>query len=88
MSGFPDGLLAIDGILDEWHKRRILAPHDLVAGRQLASVLCGGDAATGETLTEDRLFDLEREAFMMLVKTQETLARIEHTLITGNPLRN
>jgi len=31
---------------------------------------------------------LERAAFMRLVRTEATLARMEHTLETGKPLRN
>jgi 3-hydroxyacyl-CoA dehydrogenase len=37
---------------------------------------------------EQRLLDLERESFIRLLKTSATLARIEHTLETGKPLRN
>ena len=82
------GLAAIDEILRGWQREHQVTPYDLVVGRQLAGVLCGGDAAPGDALTEDRLFELERSAFMTLVKTPETLARIEHTLTTGKPLRN
>jgi 3-hydroxyacyl-CoA dehydrogenase len=39
-------------------------------------------------VSEDHLYRLEREAFMDLVKTPGTLARIEHMLDTGKPLRN
>jgi 3-hydroxyacyl-CoA dehydrogenase len=31
---------------------------------------------------------LERTAFMRLIKSTGTLARIEHLLVTGRPLRN
>jgi len=34
------------------------------------------------------LLTLERAAFMRLMKTPGTLARIEHMLVTGKPLRN
>ncbi len=39
-------------------------------------------------VTEQQMLDLERAAFMRLVRTGPTLARIEHTLETGKPLRN
>ncbi|MBV9757247.1 MAG: hypothetical protein JO047_09355, partial [Alphaproteobacteria bacterium] len=58
-----------------------------VAGA-LAEVLSGGDTDIVETVGEQRLLDLERAAFMRLVKTAPTLARIEYTLETGKPLRN
>ena len=41
-----------------------------------------------EPLGEDEVLKLEREAFMRLVRTEATLARMEHTLQTGKPLRN
>jgi 3-hydroxyacyl-CoA dehydrogenase len=51
-------------------------------------VLSGGDTDITETIDEDELMDLERRAFMSLVKRPQTLARIEHMLETGKPLRN
>ncbi len=52
-------------------------------------VLTGGAKAdVTEPVTPDSVLALERKAFMRLVKTDKTLARIEHTLETGKPLRN
>jgi 3-hydroxyacyl-CoA dehydrogenase len=34
------------------------------------------------------LLELERTAFMKLVRNPATVARIEHMLTTGKPLRN
>jgi 3-hydroxyacyl-CoA dehydrogenase len=39
-------------------------------------------------MAPDAVLALERKAFMTLVRTEPTLARIEHTLETGKPLRN
>jgi 3-hydroxyacyl-CoA dehydrogenase len=39
-------------------------------------------------VSEDQLLALERAAFMGLIKSAGTLARIEHLLVTGRPLRN
>jgi 3-hydroxyacyl-CoA dehydrogenase len=39
-------------------------------------------------VSEQYLLDLEREAFVELCKTEKTVARIEHMLKTGAPLRN
>jgi 3-hydroxyacyl-CoA dehydrogenase len=63
-------------------------PHDEVVAKRLAVVLSGGDTDPTETVAEDDLYRLEREAFMDLVKTPGTLARVEHMLDTGKPLRN
>lgn len=57
-------------------------------GRVLAGVLCGGDAPAGAPLTEERMLELEREAFVSLCGEAKTRERIQHTLKTGKPLRN
>jgi 3-hydroxyacyl-CoA dehydrogenase len=38
--------------------------------------------------TEEVILTLEREAFLELLKEEKTLARIDHMLTTGKPLRN
>lgn len=63
-------------------------PHDEVVSLALADVLSGGDTDVTETLSEDELLELEREAFMSLVSDNDSLARMEHMLTTGKPLRN
>ena len=63
-------------------------PHDMVVTEGLATVLSGGDTDITEPLKEDRILALERAVFMDLVKTPGTIARIEHMLETGKPLRN
>jgi 3-hydroxyacyl-CoA dehydrogenase len=63
--------------------------HDMVVAGQLAEVLSGGTAAdVTEPMSPDAVLALERKAFMTLIRTEPTLARIEHTLETGKPLRN
>ncbi len=63
-------------------------PHDLVVSDEVACVLSGGDTDVTTPLTEDRLYELEREGFMRLVRNPGSLARVEHMLETGKPLRN
>jgi len=63
-------------------------PHDVVVSDALAEVLSGGKTDHTETVTEDHVMKLERAAFMKLMKTEKTLARMEHMLTTGKPLRN
>lgn len=58
-----------------------------VLGR-LAYVLSGGDADLTQPLSEDDMLKLECEAFVELVKQPGTLARLDHMLKTGKPLRN
>lgn len=61
--------------------------HDVRIGHEIARVLCGGDGEPRE-VTEQDLLDLERDAFLRLLGTKETQARIAHMLKTGQPLRN
>jgi 3-hydroxyacyl-CoA dehydrogenase len=67
---------------------RHISEHDFLIGSKVAYVLCGGDVEPGTLLTEEWFLDLERQAFMELIATEKTQARIEHMLKTGKPLRN
>ncbi len=84
----PAGKLAFMLAVDGFHRRGAATDHDLVVAEALAGVLSGGATDPVDPVTEDQLSALERTAFMGLIKTEDTLARIEHTLATGKPLRN
>jgi 3-hydroxyacyl-CoA dehydrogenase len=75
------------GVHLAWRAGRI-SDHDALIGRKLAWILAGGDVEHETTVTEERLLDLEREAFLSLCGEAKTLERIAHTLKTGKPLRN
>ena len=62
--------------------------HDALIGRTLATLFAGGDVPHRTTISEQHFLDLEREAFLKLLGEPKTLARIQHTLATGKPLRN
>jgi 3-hydroxyacyl-CoA dehydrogenase len=82
------GRLAFTLAVDSFHQRGLATDHDRVVAGELAGVLSGGAADLADAVTEDELLSLERGAFMRLMKTDGTLARIEHMLVTGKPLRN
>jgi 3-hydroxyacyl-CoA dehydrogenase len=84
----PSGRVALDMAVAGFRANGMATEHDGVVSRRLAVVVTGGDTDPTETLTEDDLSRLEREAFMDLLRTPGTLARIEHMLETGKPLRN
>jgi 3-hydroxyacyl-CoA dehydrogenase len=75
------------GVHLAWRAGRI-SDHDALIGRTLATIMTGGDIPHPTTVTEQRLLDLEREAFLSLVAERKTQERIQHTLKTGKPLRN
>ncbi len=62
--------------------------HDIKIAQKIAWVLCGGDLTGPQHVSEQYLLDLEREAFLSLCGEPKTLARIQHMLETGKPLRN
>jgi len=62
--------------------------HDAVVARRLAYVLAGGSITAPQTVSEQYILDLEREAFVSLCGERKTQERIAHTLKTGKPLRN
>jgi 3-hydroxyacyl-CoA dehydrogenase len=84
----PSGRVALELAVAGFRANGMATEHDAVVSRRLAVVVTGGDTDPTETLAEDDLSCLEREAFMDLLKTPATLARIEHMLDTGKPLRN
>jgi 3-hydroxyacyl-CoA dehydrogenase len=80
--------LAMQIVVDGLRLRGAATPHDKVVADQLAVVLSGGDTDVTETVSDDDLLALERQAFMTLIRHPATLARLEHMLETGKPLRN
>ncbi len=65
-----------------------ITEYDNVVGEKLAYVLSGGHSTSEQTVSEQYLLDLEREAFLSLCGRPETQQRMQHMLKTGKPLRN
>jgi len=75
-------------ILEKLYNDKVILDHGMIVGLELANVLSGGDTNLDKILSEEDLFKLELEAFMKLIETKETQARIKHTLSSGKPLIN
>jgi 3-hydroxyacyl-CoA dehydrogenase len=73
-----------------WTARKggYISDYDTFIGEKLAFILTGGRFTGEQTVSEQYLLDLEREAFLSLCGRAETQARIQHMLKTGKPLRN
>ena len=84
----PSGKAALDMAVAGFVAMGKASAYDAVVGGELATVLSGGDTDHTQETDEDTLRTLERQAFMRLLKRAPTLARIEHMLETGRPLRN
>jgi 3-hydroxyacyl-CoA dehydrogenase len=65
-----------------------ISEYDAAIGEKLAHVLSGGRLTGEQTVSEQYLLDLEREAFLSLCGNPKTQERMAHMLKTGKPLRN
>ena len=84
----PGGAAGLKLALDTLALQGKATAHDQVVATALARVLSGGDTDQTEVLSEKDLLKLEREAFLGLARNEASLARMEHMLDTGKPLRN
>jgi 3-hydroxyacyl-CoA dehydrogenase len=75
-------------ILANMIEGNMISEHDYEIAKRIAIVMSGGYVDADSLVTEQYLLDLERKYFMELIQMPKTLARIEHTLTTGKPLRN
>jgi 3-hydroxyacyl-CoA dehydrogenase len=85
----PSGKAALMLAVDGFHNRGIATDYDVVVAESLATVLTGGENGDPTTpQSENDMLSLERGQFMKRLHDARTLARIEHMLETGKPLRN
>jgi 3-hydroxyacyl-CoA dehydrogenase len=82
------GRAAIEMAVRDFELKGMVTPHDRIVVEELKQVLTGGDTDITDEVSEDDLLKLERTAFMKLIRHPGTLARVEHMLDTGKPLRN
>jgi len=62
--------------------------HDAKIAMKLAEVLCGGASGSVAPVTEDRILELEREAFLSLCGEPKSQERMQFMLMNNKPLRN
>lgn len=84
----PTGRTALDLAVRGFISKGAASPHDGVIAGQLGIVLSGGDTDALDSISEDRILELERDAIINLAHTDKTKARVEQMLKTGIPLRN
>ncbi len=87
VAGMP-AIANMEMILTNMLEGHMISPHDYEIAKRIAIVMAGGYIDADSLVTEQYLLDLERKYFMELIQMPKTLARIEHTLKTGKPLRN
>jgi len=62
--------------------------YDVFLARRIAFVISGGEVKKNSMVDEDLILKLERDAFTDFWKQEKSVARVEHMLKTGKPLRN
>ncbi len=76
--------------LGAWTMRQggYISDYDVIVAEKLAHILSGGRLTGEQTVSEQYLLDLEREAFLSLCGNPKTQERMQFMLKTGKPLRN
>jgi 3-hydroxyacyl-CoA dehydrogenase len=69
-------------------KGKFITEYDAFLAKRIAYVISGGEIRDNSSVEEDVILNLEREAFVDFWKEEKTMARVEHMLKTGKPLRN
>lgn len=86
LGDFGRGALAVG--LNDMLVGNFVSEYDKHIASKIAWVLTGGNVVPGTIVSEQYLLDLEREAFLSLCGEDKTMARIEHMMVEGKPLRN
>lgn len=82
------GLSTLYAAINEFYLGKYMSAYDVEVARHVAYILTGGDLTGEQKVSEQYLLDLEREAFLALLKNQKTQERIQYMLMNNKPLRN
>ena len=75
-------------VLKKLESQNIIAGYDVDIGLYLADVLSGGANSKSTDLSEQDLYDLERQSLINLIQSHKTRDRIHMMLSTGRKLKN
>lgn len=78
----------IDSELFNMQSAKFVSKYDVFLAKRIAFVISGGDVRPNSSIDEEVILNLEREAFVDFWKQEKTVARVDHMLTTGKPLRN
>jgi len=84
----PSGKAALDLAVDDLLKAGHATPHDVIVTKELSYILSGGDTDPTETVSDEKILEMEKKGILKLMRTEGTMDRVEHMLTTGRPLRN
>jgi len=66
----------------------LISEHDEFIASRIAYIMSGGNVPAGTEVNEAYILELERKAFMELIKHPKSQQRMQHMLTKGKPLRN
>lgn len=82
------GLGTLYTAINEFFLGKYMSAYDVEIAKKIAYVLCGGDLTGTQTVSEQYLLEIEKEAFLQLLGNQKTIDRIQYLLMNNKPLRN
>ncbi|MBB5018659.1 3-hydroxyacyl-CoA dehydrogenase [Chitinivorax tropicus] len=82
------GAASIRGQLTNMKEGNFISEHDYHIAATIADVMTGGDVEAGTLVDEQWILDLERKAFISLLKHPKSQERIFYMLQNNKPLRN
>jgi 3-hydroxyacyl-CoA dehydrogenase len=83
-----EGLATLKMMLHNMKLTHWISSHDEKVATHLGRILTGGDTTINESISEQAILDLEREAFLSLCGEPKTQDRIKYMLVNNKPLRN
>ena len=83
-----EGIATFQMFLHNMKLTHWISSHDEKIATHIATILCGGDTTISNPVSEERILDLEREAFLSLCGEPKTQERIKFMLLNNKPLRN
>lgn len=82
------GIATLQMLVNTLMAGKYASEHDGKIAMKLAEVLCGGASGGAGPVTEDRMLELEREAFLSLCGEAKSQERMQYMLMNNKPLRN
>ena len=84
----PTGKAALEMAVRDLARSGKATPHDIVVTGELAHILSGGETDILDELSEDDILEMELAGISKLSRNEASLARMEHMVSKGKPLRN
>ncbi|MDQ1346745.1 MAG: 3-hydroxyacyl-CoA dehydrogenase [Acidobacteriota bacterium] len=84
----PNGAAAFRWFLDTMRLGNQITEHEFKIASKLAWVLCGGETSTRHKVSQQRILELEKEAFLSLCGEAKSQERMQYMLEKNKPLRN